>query len=216
MAWSLALSLAQLKTELDLRWPNRDHASDGAIGDAAHAATASDHNPNAEGVVCAFDIDTDLDGTDDSNDPVMDAMVEWFRTHPHPNLKYVIYRGRIFSSYAARGVPPFQWRPYTGADPHTSHAHVSVGVGPDGQSAPGTYDDVTPWLNRFEDGVTDDMTPEQVDKLFKILGDFNTALFDPSTGITHRLDVLQADINALKAGGGASGTVNVSGQLQLG
>jgi hypothetical protein len=146
MSWRLAFSLAQLRNELNSRWPNRDVSSDGGIGNAAHAATASDHNPNDAGVVCAYDVDTDLDGTNDSNDPEMDALAEQLRTRPHPDVKYVIYRGRMFSRYPARGFAPFAWRPYPGPDPHTSHLHVSVGVGPDGHSAPGTYDDTTAWL----------------------------------------------------------------------
>lgn len=148
MSYRVADSLKQLRSELNARWPNRDKSSDGAIGDTAHAATWSDHNPNAQGVVCAIDIDTDLDGTDDSNDPEMDALVEHLRLHPHPNLKYVIYRGRMFSAYPAHGFAPFEWRPYKG-DSHVSHPHVSVGTGPDGRSAPGTYDDTTPWLTGF-------------------------------------------------------------------
>lgn len=149
MAWRLAHSLEQLRSELNARWPNRDKSSDGAIGDMAHAATWSDHNPNSQGDVCALDVDTDLDGTNDSNDTEMDALVEHVRTHPHPTLKYVIFQGRMFSSYAAHGVAPFEWRPYTG-DSHVSHPHFSVGQGLDGRSTPGTYDDTSPWLSTFE------------------------------------------------------------------
>lgn len=155
-AWVLAPALVQLRNELNFLWPNRDHSSDGAIGDAAHAASPSDHNPNPQGVVCAYDIDTDLDGTDDSNDPEMDALVEWLRLHPHPNLKYVIYRRRIFRSYDKPGIPAFTWAAYT-KDPHISHPHISVGVGSDGHSAPGTYDDTTPWLSGFGQQEDDDM-----------------------------------------------------------
>lgn len=144
MAWRLAYSLETLRGELNAIFPFRDKSSDGAIGDTAHAATASDHNPNPQGVVCAYDVDTDLDGTNDSNDPQMDRLVEWWRTHPHPNLKYVIYRGRMFSSYARAPYAPFAWRPYT-KDPHISHPHISVGEGPDGHSAPGTYDSRALW-----------------------------------------------------------------------
>lgn len=154
MSWRLALSLEQLRNEINFLWPHRDKSSDGAIGDAAHAASASDHNPNAQGVVCAIDVDTDLDGTDDSSDPTMDKLVEWIRTHPHPNLKYVIYKGRMFSSYARSGYGPYEWRPYS-KDPHISHPHISVGEGTDGRSAPGTYDDMTPWLTGFVQGEVD-------------------------------------------------------------
>jgi hypothetical protein len=138
MAWRIAKSLAVLRSEVDRRWPNRSKASDGVIGDAAHAASASDHNPNGSGVVCAFDI------THDPNGPDGAYLSELLRTMRHPDLKYVIWNGRMFSSYVRAGYGPFEWRPYTGADPHTNHIHVSVGRGSDGQSQP-PYDDVTPW-----------------------------------------------------------------------
>lgn len=140
----VANSLLQLRNEFNARWPNRDKSSDGTIGDIAHQHQPSDHNPNAQGVICAMDVDTDLDGTNDNNDPEMDAIVEWIRLHPHPDLKYVIYRHRMFSRYVRPPYPPFTWRPYTG-DSHVSHPHFSVGVGRDGQSVQ-PYDDMDMWL----------------------------------------------------------------------
>lgn len=200
VSWRLAFSLDELRGQLDARWPNRDRSSDGAIGDAAHAATASDHNPNAQGVVCAYDIDTDLDGTNDSNDPEMDAMVEGFRLAPHPDLKYLIYRGRMFSAYAAHGFPPFTWRPYLGPDMHTSHAHVSVGVGPDGQSAAGTYDDRTPWT--IEQG--DIVTPED---LANIVNAVNTAANNIVATVAARLDNMSAALQVIEQHSTAPQTV---------
>lgn len=158
MSWRLAYSLETLRNELNARWPLRDKSSDGTIGDAAHAGTHSDHNPNSEGVVCAYDVDTDLDGTDDSSDPEMIALVEYLRTNPHPQLKYLIFRGRMFSAYPVYGYAPYQWRPYT-KDPHISHPHISVGQGTDGNSAPGTYDSRQPWLTGF--GVVIPKPPAQ-------------------------------------------------------
>ena len=55
----LAPSLVQLRNEINRRWPNRDKTSDGWIGDPAHQATKSDHNPDSKGCVHALDIDKD-------------------------------------------------------------------------------------------------------------------------------------------------------------
>ena len=51
-----------LRDQIDRRWPKRDKASDGWIGDAAHLArgSASDHTPNKAGVVHAIDIDENM------------------------------------------------------------------------------------------------------------------------------------------------------------
>lgn len=195
-SWRLAASLDTLRSQLNATWPNRDRSSDGTIGDASHAAGPSDHNPNAAGVVCAYDIDTDLDGTNDSNDPQMAALVEGFRTHPHPDLKYVIYAGRIFSSYASHGLPPLTWRNYTGADPHTTHAHVSVGVGPDGQSQP-PYDDLYQWYiatNQPPPAGDDDMTTDQYNALMQELREGRAQIASLLSNISNQLnDVNGAD-----------------------
>lgn len=59
MSYYLAPSLAVLRAEINARWPGRDKASDGWIGDTAHQSTRSDHNPNSRGSVNAIDIDED-------------------------------------------------------------------------------------------------------------------------------------------------------------
>lgn len=143
--WRLAGALVELRAEVDARWPHRDRSSDGTIGDTSHAGGPSDHNPNAAGVVCALDIDVDLDGSNDSHDPAdMGVLTERLRASRDPRLKYVIWRGLIFSSYPVSGHPAWDWRLYHGADFHSSHCHVSVGHGPDGQST-GNYDDSASW-----------------------------------------------------------------------
>lgn len=137
MSWRLALSLQTLRSECNALWPDRSKASDGTIGDAAHAASASDHNPNAAGVVCAFDLTHDPDhGVD------IAVLFEQLRRDPHPDLKYLIANRRI----ASRSNGNFTSRPYSGADPHTNHLHASVGVGSDGHSAQ-PYDDTTSWFH---------------------------------------------------------------------
>ena len=134
-SWRLAKSLEKLRAQINGAFPNRSKASDGTIGDAAHAGTASDHNPNAQGVVCALDITHDPANGCDAH-----AIAESLLANRHPNLKYLISNKRIAGAWTG-----WKWAAYAGSNPHSSHVHVSVGVGADGQSQAGTYDDETKW-----------------------------------------------------------------------
>lgn len=123
--WRVARSLEVLLMQIDKRAPNRSKASDGAIGDAAHASRDSDHNPwvqdNGVGIVTARDF---------THDPVRGAdmrkLSERLRRHRDPRIKYVIFDERMFSSYPTSGYAAFTWRPYYGPNPHGTHMHVSV------------------------------------------------------------------------------------------
>lgn len=184
--WRTAYSIDQLRAELNAEHPHRDKSSDGAIGDTSHASSASDHNPNAHGVVCAFDIDVDLDGTNDNDGGVAIAqLVERMRTRPHPDVKYVIFNRRMFSRYPAHGVPPFTWRAYGGADPHTSHVHVSVGVGSDGHSEQ-PYDDRDSWGVADVAPLPKPKPPEPEDDDVRVQAIFTVAAPHPDAG-THVL-----------------------------
>lgn len=132
MAWRLARSLETLRSQVDNAYPKRNKASDGTLGDSAHAGTASDHNPNGAGVVCALDLTHDPGNGFDA-----DKLAEAQRRNPHPDLKYMVWRGRIASR-----IHGWTWRPSSG---HFNHIHLSVGVGTDGRSRPGTYDNTTAW-----------------------------------------------------------------------
>ncbi len=129
--WRVAGSIEQLISEVHAISPQTVCYT---IGDEAHQATDSDHNPNDAGVVCAVDI---MEGFNLD----LGAVAEQIRQRHNPDLKYVIYNRRIAS---ATSNPPWSWRTYTGTNLHTDHVHTSVGVGPDGQSVQ-PYDDRTPW-----------------------------------------------------------------------
>ena len=125
--WQLAPALIQLRTETNARWPRRDTRSDGTIGDVAHQrAGTSDHLPNPAGIVHAIDLDAWDDNVRDPADDVAAGIAEHLRATRDPRVKYVIWNGRMLSSYPAKGVPAWVWRPYTGPNPHTQHVHVSV------------------------------------------------------------------------------------------
>lgn len=119
MTWRLANSLERLRTQVNQTWPDRPTQSDGTIGDAAHAARQSDHNPNAAGVVCAWDI---------TAAPFSNSLADALRVmgeRGDGRVAYVIWNRRITSA-----AHDWQWVNYNGADPHTSHIHLSVSQNP--------------------------------------------------------------------------------------
>lgn len=131
--WRLARSLGVLRDECNAYAPHRKKTADGTIGNAAHAARASRHNPNNAGVVCALDITHDPAGGMDTY-----AVARRLVLHPHPDLCYIISNRQISSR------PDWKWLSYSGTSPHTGHMHVAVGVGPDSEPRP-PYDDTMPW-----------------------------------------------------------------------
>jgi hypothetical protein len=112
MAWFLNPALTRFRNEVNSRWPHRDKTSDGTIGDAAHQATNSDHNPDADGSVDAWDMD--VDGVD------VAACKRAFQAHEAAG--YWIHNDRI--AFRDEG-----WRPrsYAYAGPgrnrHDKHVH---------------------------------------------------------------------------------------------
>lgn len=129
----LAPALEQLRSEVNRRFPDRDKASDGWVGDTSHQARPSDHNPcwdcpgKWEGIVRALDIDISPDGR-----PNVDLRRRLLRvTVGDPRVWYVISNGKIYSRTN-------NWEPraYTGPNGHFAHVHVSLnganGVNPEG------------------------------------------------------------------------------------
>ncbi len=134
MTWRVAKALLKLREQVNARFPTRAKGWDGTIGDEAHASRTSDHNPwvrdNGMGIVTAIDITHDpAHGVDSYR--LADQLAQ-SRDH---RIKYIISNRRICSSE----VQPWQWRTYTGSNPHDHHVHVSVK--PDKR----LYDDEAPW-----------------------------------------------------------------------
>lgn len=113
----LAPVLVRYRAEVNAWKPNRDHESDGWIGNKAHAETGppesggSDHNPNKRNIVNAVDID--VDGVD-----VPQLLAAAIR---HPSTNYFIWNRKIWAR--SRNFKPAA---YTGSNPHTKHAHLST------------------------------------------------------------------------------------------
>jgi hypothetical protein len=109
----------QLRLQVDDSFPHRDRKSDGWIGDARHAATVSDHNPDAKGIVRAIDLDTDLSDAKETMSDLADQ-IRLCGLAGDKRLSYVIYDRRIASAKYK-----WIWRAYDGPSPHTEHCHVS-------------------------------------------------------------------------------------------
>jgi len=130
--WILIPCLRALFTEFDRIAPSRDHASDGDIGDAAHRQEVSDHNPDETGKVPIHDADhinevhaIDVDNTLNESDLTMEKVVQFLlgrcRSGAEKRLRYIIYNRRIWSASSG-----WVQKTYTGASPHTEHAHFSA------------------------------------------------------------------------------------------
>lgn len=111
---SLAPALVALRAEVKKTWPERDTDSDGWLGDAAHRARKSEHNPDARGIVHALDLDTD-GLTKSQVGRLLRSVIGDDR------VWYVIHDGTIWSR-------TYRWRPrrYTGTNPHRGHIHISI------------------------------------------------------------------------------------------
>jgi hypothetical protein len=111
----------QFREQLDDCFPQRLRDSDGWIADARHVAGGkSDHIPNADGWVLALDIDRDLAGK--SKPDLMPYLANQVRLagRTDKRIKYVIFNKKIASAKTL-----WRWIPYRGANPHTSHLHIS-------------------------------------------------------------------------------------------
>lgn len=144
--WYKVAWIPPLFAAVDAIAPNRGHGQDGTIGDTAHQAETSGHNPDdTPGVkaerqdadskpeVRAADVDSDLRQPGLTMEDVVQAVLVECRAGRETRLIYIIYNGRIWR--AANG-----WREerYTGSDRHDKHAHFSGHPDGDDNAAPWT------------------------------------------------------------------------------
>jgi hypothetical protein len=130
--WILVPCLVRLRSEFNQLAPNRDHASDGSIGDSAHQNEVSDHNPDETGSVPihdadhinevhAIDVDTDFRVPGLTMEKVVQFLLGRCRSGAEKRLRYIIYNRRIWEASNE-----WRQRAYTGSSPHTEHAHFSA------------------------------------------------------------------------------------------
>lgn len=156
----LTASLTRLRSDFNTRFPGRDKASDGWIGDQAHQGGSSGHNPDESGnseyedsdskdEVRAIDVDKDLR---DSGGITMQQCCDAIRSNPddRKRIEYIIFNRRICSQSSG-----WAWQNYSGSNPHDQHAHFS--------GDPGYDEDDSPFQSILNIGRENDMTPEEMD-----------------------------------------------------
>ncbi len=114
----------KLRKQVDRRWPKRDRRSDGWIGDRAHQARKSDHNPDSKGFVHALDIDADLDKNDPKAAQRLANQLVAYAKSGKPGadrIKYVVFNDRIASGTYKNTY--WEWR--GSGYGHRHHIHVS-------------------------------------------------------------------------------------------
>lgn len=122
-----APSCKQALNEATKLWPKRRKTSDGICASSDHTKKNpnSDHEPKIEyegkWYATAFDLSDDPENGCDA-----DQFAEDLRLREDFRVKYVICNRRMFSSYSVKGYNAWEWRPYSGSNPHMTHTHVSV------------------------------------------------------------------------------------------
>jgi hypothetical protein len=116
-----------LRNQIDAMFPRRDKKSDGWIGDRAHQARASDHNPDSSGWVHAIDIDENFGKgrwrNGKSAQALADQLIEYAASGlpGSDRVKYVVYEDEIASGTYANTWWKWRGKGYS----HRQHIHVS-------------------------------------------------------------------------------------------
>jgi hypothetical protein len=118
----LSHAAIQLREQIDDCFGDRDRRSDGTTGDSRHALRKSDHNPDAQNWVRAWDCDRDLfkGGKPDVMPDLVDQIRLLCKSGIEKRISYIIFDGFIYSRI-------LNWKPrkYTGANKHKAHVHFS-------------------------------------------------------------------------------------------
>lgn len=148
-AWVPLADLTSLRAEFNALAPGRDKGADGMVGDAAHQAESSDHNPDdtpgsrtphtdSDNIAEVHALDVDSTGPWPAGMTMAKAVAVvvnlMHAMGTRAPLNYVIWDRHIYEH------PAWAAAPYYGTDPHTNHAHFSSAYGSGtGSSNPENY-----------------------------------------------------------------------------
>lgn len=121
-----------LRDQVNKRWPSRDKASDGWVGDAAHAARegwgtngrGSYHNPDPNGIVHAIDLDEDFFGKGKGGQKAAMEFAQQLATYCREGkdggrIAHIVYEDKVASATAQN------WHFRGSGYGHTHHIHIS-------------------------------------------------------------------------------------------
>lgn len=121
-----------LRDQVNKRWPSRNKASDGWIGDAAHAARegwgtngkGSYHNPDPNGIVHAIDLDEDFFGKGKGGQKAAKEFADQLATYCRQGkdggrIAHIVYEDQVASGTANN------WYFRGSGYGHTHHIHIS-------------------------------------------------------------------------------------------
>lgn len=149
--WELNPFLTSWRSAVNAAFPHRTKGSDGTIGDLSHSRSTSEHNPDSDGSVDAWDCDINLFGSSHPTGTAEEvaavrALLKEFQRQPQAQLW--IFRGQICN----RDIGPWKVRPYQGPSPHDHHVHFQSRSSMERQKYSGDLDKVLTAINRG--GVT--------------------------------------------------------------
>lgn len=118
-----------LREQINAKYPKRDKRSDGWVGDRAHSARASDHNPDSRGWVHAIDVDENF-GPGVQRDGIAaerfaNELLAYARSGKPgaDRIKNVVYENRVASGTYRDKLKFWRWR--KGGYGHEHHIHIS-------------------------------------------------------------------------------------------
>jgi peptidoglycan hydrolase-like protein with peptidoglycan-binding domain len=145
--WYLNEFLTSWRNAVSKRYPLRTKASDGSIGNLAHQATVSEHNPDPDGSVDAWDCDLNLLGSKTATGSAaevraMKELIAEFQKQPQAQLW-------IFQRHIAnRDIGNWKVRAYNGRSPHDEHCHFQSRPTQERKPYAGDLDKVVPAINQ--------------------------------------------------------------------
>ena len=121
-----------LRDQVNQKWPSRDKASDGWIGDSSHQANSgwgtngrgSYHNPDPNGIVHAIDLDEDFFGKGKGGQKAAMEFAQQLATYCREGkdggrIAHIVYEDKVASATAQN------WHFRGSGYGHTHHIHIS-------------------------------------------------------------------------------------------